>query len=148
FRNVHFVHVEVGIDERALDVLPLAGTLAMQQGKTDGHRRRHPRRLVSEGGCELCRTTIGFADQRRDARIGRAHVVEAGLSAERSALPGQGNRTHDEARMNGAQFVIAETRSRQPGAKFSTSTSTFGTIARMSSRPRACLISTAKLFFE
>src|SRR5262249_4891137 len=63
-------------------------------------------------GCELCRTTIGFADQRRDARIGRAHVVEAGLSAERPALPGQGNRAHDEAGMNGAQFVIAETRSR------------------------------------
>src|SRR5215467_12140372 len=35
-----------------------------------------------------------------------------------------------------------------PGAKFSTSTSTFGTIARTSSRPRACLMSTARLFFE
>src|SRR6266571_214590 len=49
---------------------------------------------------------IGIADQRGDARIGRAHVVEAGLSTERPGLPGQGNRAHDELRMNGAQFVI------------------------------------------
>ena len=35
-----------------------------------------------------------------------------------------------------------------PGVKFSTSTSIFGMIDRMSSRPRLCLISMARLFFE
>jgi hypothetical protein len=104
------VHVEVRIDERALDVLSLARTLTVEQGEADGHRRRHPCCVVSDCGCELCWTAIGFADQRGDARIGRAHIVEAGFSTEWPGLPGQGNRAHDERRMNGAQFVIAEAR--------------------------------------
>src|SRR5436853_4014713 len=79
--------------------------------------------MVSDCGCELCRTTIGFADQRGDARISRAHVVEARLSTERTGLPakemehcaprtsaggGWPRNSHDERRMNGAQFLIAE----------------------------------------
>src|SRR5262249_23017044 len=39
-------------------------------------------------------------------------VVEAGLSTERTGLPSQGDRAHDERGMNGAQFVIAEARAR------------------------------------
>jgi hypothetical protein len=84
----------------------------MEQGEADRHRRRHPCCVVSDGGCKLRWTAIRFTDQRGDTRIGRAYVVEAGLSTERSALPSQRNRAHDEPRMNGAQFVIAEARPR------------------------------------
>jgi len=42
--------------------------------------------MVSNGGCKLRRTAIRFTDQRSDTRIGRAYVIEAGLSTERSAL--------------------------------------------------------------
>src|SRR6266568_1557561 len=55
---------------------------------------------------------IPVADLRGDARIGRAHVVEAGLLAERSGLAGERDRAHDEPGVNGAQPVVAETRPR------------------------------------
>jgi hypothetical protein len=106
------VHVKVRVDERTLDVLPLAGALAVEERKADGHRGRHPRRVVADRGCELRRAAIGFADLRGDAGISRGHVVEAGLSAERTGLPGQRDRAHDERRMNGVQFLIAQARPR------------------------------------
>jgi len=57
------------------------------------------------------------------------HMISAGCSARRSSKP-------------------SPARAITPGAKFSTTTSILGTIALIRSRPRACLISTARLFFE
>src|SRR5262249_16052293 len=105
---VDLVHVKVGVEQRAVDILPFSGALAMQQGEAHGHRGRNSRRAVVHGYWKLWRTAIGFSDGMGDARIGGAHIVEAGLLTERPALAGQRNRAHDEARMYGPEVVIAE----------------------------------------
>ena len=97
--HVHLVHVEISVDERALDVLAFAGALAMQQRKPDRHRRRHSGCAVADGGRELRRAAIGFADARRDAGVSSGHVIKPGLLTQRTGLTRERDRAHDQCRM-------------------------------------------------
>ncbi len=107
-RDVDFVHGEIGVDQRALDVLPLAGPFAVQQREADRHRRGDPGRAVADGDRQLRRTAVALADRRGDAGIGGAHVVEARLVAERPGLAGQRDRAHHQLRVDAAQVLVAE----------------------------------------
>jgi hypothetical protein len=107
-RHVHLVHVEIRVDERAVDVLPFAGSLAMQQRKADAHRCGHARRVVGDRDRELRWSAVGFADGGGEAGIGRGDIVEAGLVAERARLPGERDRAHDQPRIDPRQRVVTQ----------------------------------------
>ena len=108
-RHVGLVHVKVGVEDRGVHVLALAGALAMQQCEANRHRRRHPGRHVADRHRDDRRRPVGLADTVGYRGVGLSHVVVADFVRERTALPERRNRAHDYLRIALAQFVVSET---------------------------------------
>src|SRR5262249_39422219 len=106
-RDVDLMHVEVGVEQRAVNKLTLTGSFPVQQGETNCHRRGNARRHIADCNWQLRWTATGLPDLVGNPGIGRGDVIIAWLLAERATLPGEGNRAHDESGIELAQLLVA-----------------------------------------
>ena len=147
-RNLHcrLVIVEIGVEQRDIEMLSSSRAFAMKQ-----RARNRPHGMGS-------RADVAECDHRHVWRLPwlAAHRGEAGERLPASIVPGQmsqwsgltetRNRTHHYTGIECAHRLITKTKpADEPGAKFSTITSTLVTKSLMISKPSALLRSTQRL---
>src|SRR6516225_7432768 len=103
-----FVEVEVGVEQRHIEMLPLSGALPIEQSSADRTARVGARAHIASGRHREVRRTAGLASHRSDSRIRSTEEIESGLIRERSGLPVSGNRAHHDLRIENLHALIVE----------------------------------------
>ena len=103
------VRVDVGVEQRHVDVLPLARPLAVQQGAGDGAESVHAGAHVADRSLRHGRRPAPLAGHFVEPGIRLRDVVVAGNVRQRPGLPERRNRTHDKAWVEFLQHVVGET---------------------------------------
>src|SRR5579883_3411654 len=103
------MRVEVGVEQRDVEVLAAPGAFAMEQGETDRSRGAESGLDIAHRGAGKIRRTVALAGHVNHAGIGAADRIEAGLQRQRTALAEGRYRAHDRARIELAHRIVAET---------------------------------------
>src|SRR5216684_1342273 len=106
--HCHVVVAEVAVEQRSLDVLPLARALAMEQRSQDRAKRMHAGADVADANLRQRRRAVAIADHAEYAGIGAADEIITRTIGERAALAKRGNRAHDDLRVNRARSLVGE----------------------------------------
>ena len=93
---------------RQVDVLALAGAVAMVQGGQQSSAEELGRHVVGVGTEHASGIAIGPASHLIEARHGRTHRAETGQRRERPALAEQAARRHDDVGLDRSQILIGQ----------------------------------------
>src|ERR1700730_3162618 len=105
------VVVEIGIEQRQIQILPASGSLAIEQGGADRAHRVCPGTHVPDSRHNHIWRALGLAAHRNNSRVRRAEVIKARLVGERPILPECRNRTHYDFRIQLLHRVVIEAES-------------------------------------
>jgi hypothetical protein len=106
--HVDLVTVEVGVEDRDVEILPLARPLAVEERASDRAHRVRAGRDVAETEHRQHREAFRIADHVRHARVGLGDEIVARLLRERSRLAERGDRAHDDLRVQRADVLVTE----------------------------------------
>src|SRR5579885_3185026 len=77
------------LQERNIDVLPLAGLVTHMQRRENRDAGEHPRRHIADGRADALRFTIDLPGDGHNPRLGLRYEVIAGPRGIRAILPGR-----------------------------------------------------------
>src|SRR5437588_4214212 len=97
--NSHGLTMEVGIEQRDIDVLALAGLFAVKQRAGDGAHRMNPGADIADGDHWHVRRAVFLTDQRGYSGISLPDEIETGVLRERTGLAEGRYRAHYDARV-------------------------------------------------
>src|SRR5579875_412824 len=89
-RRLEIEHGDLGLEQRALDPLPAAGALALDDGEENAHRREDARSAVGHRDADAHGALPGQAGDRHEAAHALGDLVEARPVAIGTALPEAG----------------------------------------------------------
>src|ERR1700730_10519314 len=61
-RKVHLMHMEIGVEQRGVEILSSAGTIAMDDSEAHSHRSRYTGRDIADSHGSNDRRVITFAE--------------------------------------------------------------------------------------
>src|SRR5579885_219949 len=102
------VVMEIGIEQGEVEVLPLAGPLAVKERRAYRAHRVSARADIADRAHDHVGRAVRLSAHRCNSGIGRAQVVEARLVGERAVLTEGGNRAHHGARVQFPDDVVPE----------------------------------------
>ena len=110
---VEVVHeVRRTAQQRALDNLAFAGTLAMEQGREDRADQRQTRVQIDDRGAASNRRTIGLAGKAHQSAMSLQGKVVGSDVRQRPLFAVRIELAIDQARIGGAQLIVAEAKAR------------------------------------
>ncbi len=96
-------HGDLGVEERAVDILPLPGPLRMAQGREHGGRRIDASEQVAQGDADLGGLAIGLAGNAHEPAHALGHEIVAAALRIGAELSEARDRAINEARLLGGK---------------------------------------------
>jgi len=106
--HVQLVTVEVGIEDRDIEILSFAGPLPMEKGGDDRRDRVGSRRDVAKAEHRDRGRSVRISDHvcHRSVRLG--DEVVTGFGRKRTCLAERGDRAHDDPRIDPGDGVVGK----------------------------------------
>jgi hypothetical protein len=107
-RRLKIEHEDLGLEQRGLDFLALAGGLALQQRDQDAHGAEQPGGQVGDRDTDPHRPLPGDSGDRHQPAHALGDLVEAGALRIGTGLAEAGNARKDDARIDLAQHLVVD----------------------------------------
>src|SRR5579875_2378857 len=107
--HADFVAMVVGVEQGGVDMLALAGAIAIAQRRQDRERAMHARTDIAERYERDVRLAVVLADHRGDAGISLRDKIVARQMRQRPALTERRNRAENDAGFDLLETIVAET---------------------------------------
>ncbi len=107
-RGLEVEHEDLRFDQRGVNPLALAGTLAIVEGEDDALGQQQARGEVGDGNADTHRPAAGLAGDRHQATHALGDLVDAGARRIGAALAEAGDRAVDDARVDLGDRVVVD----------------------------------------